>query len=118
MEPYKGGKHDLRARWATNGVGSEVHMSFACGWDAVLYVQHVPTGQACFGDEWRVFAHLYLLSIVTRWRGGEEMDSREQDCPALALCTADPPKGGSLGAMVSHSLEEWPVSITRSWGPR
>lgn len=35
-------------------------------------------------------------SVYSDQEGGEMMDSMEQDCPALALCTADPPKGGFL----------------------
>lgn len=90
----KGGKHDLRARWAANGVGSEAHMSFVCGWDTVRMCTVYPqvrlaleTGDSCMHS---------CPSACTDQEGGEEMDSREQDCPALAPCILDPPKGGFL----------------------
>lgn len=90
-------------------------MSFAYGWDAVMYVYHVPTGQACFGDEWQVYAQLSLLSVVTRrverrWTVGNR--TAQLWLSALLILQRE----DSLGAMVSHSLEEWPVSVTRSWG--
>lgn len=57
-------------------------------------------------------------SVCSDQEGGEEMDSREQNRTAQLWLSAllILQREDSLGAMVSHSLEEWPVSVTRSWG--
>lgn len=100
----KGSKHNLRTRWATHGVGSEVHMSSCM---CTVYPQF-RLGLEMGG----AYTQLSLLPALTRklarrWTLGSR--TAQLFCPVFLTFRRE----DSLSAMVSHPLEGWLVSIMR-----